>query len=53
MCCVDVQVRTLIEEGGARPSCQDRWGHTPVEEAERAGAQPVVDYLKLKLQQGE
>lgn len=43
-------VRLLIEEGQASPDVQDRWGNTPLAEARRVGATPVIDYLE-KLRQ--
>jgi hypothetical protein len=35
----------LVEEGGADISVQDRWGYTPLAEAQRVGATQVVEYL--------
>jgi hypothetical protein len=42
-CCC--QVKLLVEEGGASPSLMDRWEQTPLDEARRVGALPVVEYL--------
>ena len=42
-------VRVLIEEGGADPGVKDRWGFTPLDEAIRVKAGPVVRYLEEKL----
>ncbi|GIL56055.1 hypothetical protein Vafri_11509 [Volvox africanus] len=39
-------VKLLIEEGGADPNFQDRWGNTALDEARRVGATPVVAYLE-------
>ena len=36
----------LVGGGRAAVNVEDRWGRTPLDEAERVGAQPVVDYLK-------
>ena len=38
-------VRLLVEEGGASPEVADRWGHTPLDEARRVGAGPVIRYF--------
>jgi ankyrin repeat protein len=38
-------VRLLVEEGGADPGVRDRWGHSPLDEARRVGAGPVVRFL--------
>jgi hypothetical protein len=38
-------VRLLVEEGGANPEIADRWGHTPLDEALRVGAGPVIRYF--------
>ncbi|KAI7843592.1 hypothetical protein COHA_002834 [Chlorella ohadii] len=42
-------VRLLVEEGGADMQVADRWGHTPLDEALRVGAGPVVRYLTRQL----
>ncbi|KAG2444347.1 hypothetical protein HXX76_001103 [Chlamydomonas incerta] len=39
-------VKILIEDGGADPLFQDRWGNTALDEARRVGAAPVVAYLE-------
>ncbi|GFR50887.1 hypothetical protein Agub_g13177, partial [Astrephomene gubernaculifera] len=39
-------VKLLIQEGGADPNFQDRWGNTALDEARRVGAEPVVVYLE-------
>ncbi|GIM10251.1 hypothetical protein Vretimale_14049 [Volvox reticuliferus] len=41
-------VKLLIEEGGADPNFQDRWGNTALDEARRVGATPVVAYLESR-----
>uniref|UniRef100_A0A383WLL7 Ion transport domain-containing protein n=1 Tax=Tetradesmus obliquus TaxID=3088 RepID=A0A383WLL7_TETOB len=38
-------VKLLVEEGGADPSLVDRWEQSPLDEARRVGAAPVVEYL--------
>ena len=38
-------MRLLVEEGGANPEIADRWGHTPLDEALRVGAGPVIRYF--------
>jgi hypothetical protein len=40
-----LQVRLLVEIGAADPSLQDRWQQTPLQEATRSGAAPLVGYL--------
>jgi ankyrin repeat protein len=35
----------MVELGGADLKLKDRWEQTPLDEARRAGAQPVVEYL--------
>ncbi|KAG2447079.1 hypothetical protein HYH02_007829 [Chlamydomonas schloesseri] len=39
-------VKIMIEDGGADPGFQDRWGNTALDEARRVGAAPVVAYLE-------
>ncbi|EFJ46902.1 hypothetical protein VOLCADRAFT_92690 [Volvox carteri f. nagariensis] len=39
-------VKLLVEEGGADPNFQDRWGNTALDEARRVGAAPVLAYLE-------
>lgn len=46
-------VRVLIEEGGADPWVRDRWGFSPLDEAKRVKAGPVVRYLDVKLAEME
>lgn len=43
--CICMQVKLLIEVGGADPSLEDRWEQTPLDEARRIVATPVVEYL--------
>ena len=38
----------LAEEGGADLGARDRWGFTPLDEAERVGAGPVVEFLRIR-----
>ncbi|GLC57329.1 hypothetical protein PLESTB_001212500 [Pleodorina starrii] len=38
-------VKLLVEEGGADPNFQDRWGNTALDEARLAGAKSVATYL--------
>ncbi|KAF6256108.1 hypothetical protein COO60DRAFT_1702472 [Scenedesmus sp. NREL 46B-D3] len=40
------QVRVLVEEGGADMGVRDRWGYSPLDEAQRVGATQVIDYLE-------
>lgn len=42
-------VKLLVEEGGANPTVMDRWEQTPLDEARRVGAQPVVEYLTARV----
>lgn len=45
-CCLCLcQVKLLVEEGGADLAAQDRWGATPLDEAQRVGAADVAAYL--------
>lgn len=44
-CAALVQVRLLVEEGGADLAAADRWGATPLAEAKRVGAADVAAYL--------
>jgi len=41
-----VQVKLLVEEGGADVWVHDRWGKTAYDEARRVGATAVAEYLK-------
>ena len=41
-----VQVKLLVEEGGADVWVRDRWGKTAYDEARRVGATAVAEYLK-------
>ncbi|WIA36270.1 hypothetical protein OEZ86_007599 [Tetradesmus obliquus] len=41
-------VRLLVEVGAADPSLVDRWQQTPLQEASRSGAAPLVSYLTGK-----
>ena len=41
-------MRVLAEEGGADLGARDRWGFTPLDEAERVGAGPVVEFLRVR-----
>lgn len=41
-----LQVKLLINEGGADIFVRDRWGYTPLDEARRVGALPVVNFLE-------
>jgi hypothetical protein len=38
--------QVLVEEGGADPTAADRWGHSPISEAERVGAVKLAAFLK-------
>jgi hypothetical protein len=38
--------KVLVEEGGADPTAADRWGHSPITEAERVGTTKLVAFLK-------
>jgi ankyrin repeat protein len=44
----NLQVRLLVEVGAADPSLVDRWQQTPLQEATRSGAAPLVSYLSGK-----
>ncbi len=39
-------MKILVEEGGADINVRDRWSKTPLDEAVRVGATPVVDFLR-------
>ena len=43
------QMRVLVEEGGAFMNVTDRWGNTPLVEANRSGAKPCASYLERRL----
>ncbi len=43
------QMRVLVEEGGAFMGVTDRWGNTPLVEANRSGARPCASYLESRL----
>lgn len=43
------QVKLLVEEGSADLWVRDRWDKTPLEEAERVGAQHVARFLKARM----
>jgi hypothetical protein len=40
-------VRILLEVGGADVDVSDRWEQSPLDEARRVGATPVVNYLQV------
>jgi hypothetical protein len=40
-----LQVKLLVEQGGARISALDRFGKTPLDEAQHANAADVLSYL--------
>ena len=42
-----MQIKLLVEEGGADVWVRDRWGKTAYDEARRVGATAVAEYLKL------
>lgn len=42
-------MRLLVEEGGAFINVTDRWGNTPLDEANRAGARPCAAFLERRL----
>ncbi len=51
-----MQMRLLVEEGGAFIGVTDRWGNTPLDEANRTGARPCAAFLERRLaaqQRGE
>lgn len=39
-------VEFLLKTCGVEPSPRDRWGHTPLHEAEVAGQTAVIEFLK-------
>ena len=47
-----VQVKLLVEEGGADVWVRDRWGKTAYDEARRVGATAVAEYLKQIMDRG-
>jgi ankyrin repeat protein len=49
-------MRLLVEEGGAFINVTDRWGNTPLDEANRSGARPCAAFLEKRIaaqQRGE
>jgi hypothetical protein len=38
-----------MEVGGGDPMAKDRWQMTPLDEARRAGAVPVIEYLSRRV----
>eukprot|EP00775_Hariotina_reticulata_P006152 gene6152-6389_t len=42
-------VTVLVEVGAGDPTAKDRWQETPLDEARRAGAAPVVEYLSKRV----
>ncbi|CAL5221935.1 g4209 [Coccomyxa viridis] len=42
-------MRLLVEEGGAFINVTDRWGNTPLDEANRAGARPCAAFLERRI----
>ena len=41
-----VQIKLLVEEGGANVWVRDRWGKTAYDEARRVGATAVAEFLQ-------
>ncbi len=48
-----LQLRLLVEEGGANLGILDRWGHSVLDEAQRIGAANVVQYLVVRMSHDE
>lgn len=46
------QVKILVEVGGANIAATDRWDQTPLDEAQRVGAAPVVKFLQVCVRGG-
>ena len=44
-----LQVKLLVEEGDADLWVRDRWDKTPLDEAERVGAQHVARFLRARM----
>jgi ankyrin repeat protein len=44
-----IQVRLLVEEGGADVNVRDRWGNSPLDEAQRVAARPCAAYFEQRL----
>lgn len=42
-------MRLLVEEGGADVNVRDRWGNSPLDEAQRVGARPCAAYFEQRL----
>ncbi|KAK9903334.1 hypothetical protein WJX75_003130 [Coccomyxa subellipsoidea] len=42
-------VRLLVEEGGADVNVRDRWGNSPLDEAQRVAARPCAAYFEQRL----
>ena len=44
-----LQVKLLVDEGGAPVGVQDRWGKTAYDEARRVGATAVAEFLSAEM----